>query len=177
MKLQEIMPVVVLFAGTALSHAQIWSTDNAKRPEGQPAISLTLSANPQQIKLGESTRLEVSLKNISGSEIFVPKDIGESDNSSYDVFAVDDKGVEAPSTPYYRYLHGKRLPTDPHVYYGTGSRNAEQVEPGGTLRSQINLARLRLLDHVGTYTIWVERFDDISKSRVKSNTVTVTVSP
>ena len=71
--------------------AQIWRTDNTKQPEGKPAISLTLSVNPKQVKLGESAQLEVSLKNLSVSEIYVYKDIGKSDNSSYDVFVVDDK--------------------------------------------------------------------------------------
>jgi|GEM_PF-5139845 len=180
MNLQGKMLVVVLFAGTVLGRAQqaqIWRTDNTKQPEGKPAISLTLSVNPQQVKLGESTQLEVSLKNLSVGEIFVYKDTGKSDNSSYDVFVVDDKGVEASTTPYYRHLHGTRLPGDPHVYYGTGSRSADPVEPGGILNSQIKLERLRLLDHAGTYKIWVERADGISKSRVKSNTVTVTVTP
>lgn len=118
MKLQGVIPVVVVFAGTALSYAQIWRTDNTKQPEGTPAISLTLSVNPQQIKLGESTQLEVSITNLSGGEIFVYKDIGQSDNSSYDVLVVDDKGVDAPTTPYYRYLHGTRLPGDPHYVPG-----------------------------------------------------------
>jgi hypothetical protein len=167
MKLQGVIPVVVLFAGTALGHAQIWSTDHTKQPAGKPAISLTVSVNPQQIKLGESTQLEVSLTNLSGGEIFVYKDIGDSDDWSYEVSAVDDKGVEAPTTPYYRYLKGGRLPGDPH--YVPRSRHAVPVEPGKVLKSQINLAHLRLLDHTGTYTIWVERNDDISKSLVKSN--------
>ncbi len=176
MKVQGIILVIALFAGTAASRAQIWSTKDMKLPEGKPAISLTLSANPQQIKSGGSIQLEILLTNISGGEIFVYKDIGKSDNSSYDVMVVDDRGVEAPTTPYYRHLRGKRLPGDPHLSYGTGSRMAVPVEPGETLKSQIDLVLLRLLNHSGTFTTWVERNDDISKSRVKSNLVIVTVT-
>jgi hypothetical protein len=175
MKLQRTILEIAVIAGTVFGLAQITIAQPTKQPEGKPAISLLLSANPQDIKIDESTQLGITLKNISASELSVGRLVAESDDFDYHVMAVDDKGVEAPTTPYYRYVRGKRLPGDPH--FVPPSRMIVMLKPDEVLKSQIKLDHLRLLDHAGTYTIWVERFDDISKSRVKSNTVTVTVNP
>src|ERR1700751_6160791 len=93
MKIHDVMIVVTFIAGTASGIPQITSTNNTKQSASESAISLTLAANPQQVKRGESTRLDISLKNVSASAISVFREVSESDDSDYDVFVIDDKGI------------------------------------------------------------------------------------
>ncbi len=175
MRLNRAMIVAVLLGATASSSsAQITSTDNSVHPGSQPAVSLSLSAVPARVKVGESIRLYISLKNISTKEIFVGNDIGSA-APDYDVFVVDDQGAVPPTTPYYRFVKGGRLPSDPR-FYSTYSRSTVLVQPGKALGSSIDLGKLYELDHAGLYKIWVERLDQISNTKVKSNTISVTIS-
>jgi hypothetical protein len=174
MTFYKAMLAALLLGGIAFGSAQITSTDNSRHPGSQPSVSLNLLAVPMQVKPSGSLLLKISLHNISTKDILVGYDIG-SGAVDYDVFVVDDQGIEPPTTAFCRFVKGKRLPGDPR-FYSTYSRPTVLVQPGKSQETTINLEKLYGLDHAGVYKVWVERFDGISMTRVQSNTITVTVT-
>lgn len=63
MRLERAMIAAVLLGAIASgSSAQITSTDNSVHPGSKPAVSLSLSVVPAQVKVGESITLYISLK-------------------------------------------------------------------------------------------------------------------
>jgi uncharacterized protein YfaS (alpha-2-macroglobulin family) len=166
-----IAAVAVLIAGSALAESQSVSKDNAT----QPAFSLTLSAASAQVRTGESLRLIVSLKNIASKEIVIAKENATSDEADYRIYAVDEQGKNASSTPYYRVLKGERQ-TEVPKFVIRRSTQMLTVQPGESLESGIDLGRIYKTDTPGVYKIWVERLDKISNVLVKSNAITVTVT-
>ena len=51
------------------------------------------------------------------------------------------------------------------------------VKPGATFEDHVDLTSIYDLSQPGKYTVQVQRTDAVSKTLVKSNTVTVTVTP
>lgn len=167
-----IATVALLITGLTLADAQSVSKDNAT----QPAFSLNLSAASTQVRAGEALRLVVSLKNISSKEIIIAKENATSDEADYSVLAIDEQGKNASTTPYYRVLKGERQ-TEVPKFVIRRSTQMLTVQPGESLESGIELGRIYKIETPGVYKIWVERLDKVSNIRVKSNTVTVTVTP
>jgi hypothetical protein len=171
----KAMTVLVLFGGSASIGAQIRSTDNSINPGSQPSISLILSASSPQIKLGDQIRLNISLTNTSGKEILVGDERGGVE-VDYDISIADENGKAPAATAYLRSIKGNRLPDDPK-FYRTYSRQILSVKPGMSLDNRIDLGRIYKIISPGIYKIRVERLEEISKKRVQSNTITLTVIP
>jgi len=147
-----------------------------------PAFSLSLSAKQAQVKVGESIQLVVSLKNTSKKLIYVGKEHHKSGkvDYGYHVIALDDGGNMPTKTRYYRYMMGESLPDGlmNDVINEVGGRiEFLPLQPGESIESDVNVMRFYNIELPGKYEIWVELYDDQSKIRVKSNTITVTVTP
>lgn len=177
MNISRALIAVLLLGPAANGYPQITAADNSSHPSTHPSVNISIStAATTQFKLGTPIRLKVVLTNISGKEIFVGKEVSYNDLADYDVFVVNDHGESAPTTALHRFLSGKRRPDDPRFYF-THSRQILLVHPGQSLKSGIDLETIYKISQPGTYKIWVERQDGISNQRIKSNEITITVTP
>jgi len=177
MNISRALIAVLLMGSAAIVHAQITSADNSVHPGSHPSVKIALSTSATQFKLGEPVRLDILLTNISGHPIFVGKEIGINGANEYDVFVVNDHGKSAPTTAYYRFIKGRRRPGDPKFFYSSHSRAILLVSPDQSVKSQIDLGKVYKIDQPGIYKIWVERQDEISNQKLKSNTMTITMTP
>ena len=168
--------LVATMCGVPFVDAQIMKADKATAPESQPSVALTLSAIPCTARTGQAIELKVSVKNISQRNIVVADEIGPNGGADYDVFVTDSQGMSAPETAYHRHLKGRRQPNDP-LFYRSGSRQTSVVQPGRSVGDVIDVGKIYDLSKPDTYKIWLERLDQTSGIHVKSNVVTVTVTP
>jgi len=176
MKLRHTLLAIILCGTSAVGYPQITSADNSVHPGSPPSVKITISTSATQFKLGEPVRLEISLTNISGKEIFVGRSVSANDIDDYDLFVVDNHGKSAPTTASYRFFKGKRQPGDP-MFYSTYSRGILLVSPGQSVKNGIDVGKAYKIGQPGVYKIWVERLDQTRNQRVRSNIITVTVTP
>jgi hypothetical protein len=85
----------------------------------------------------------------------------------------DDKGNSPPETKYQRVLRGEEPLTEPWV----ASVATISVDPGKTFSDAMIANKFYDLSKPGKYKIQVQRTDPASKVVVKSNVITVTVTP
>jgi hypothetical protein len=95
------------------------------------------------------------------------------------VEVLNDQGNSAHDTLYKRSLKGKgRCDEAGRCYLGfMGSIITYFLKPGETIKDGLTLNRLYDLTKPGKYTIQCQRFDEESNSWVKSNKITITVTP
>jgi len=162
-----------------LAFGTLWiSAQSAPATAAQSApFSLKVSTTAEQFRLGAAINLQISLTNTSGRKIYVQRANGGLAEAEFDVFAKDDSGVSAPESSYYRVLKGRppRDSSEPKfiVRY---SFQVVAAQPGESLQSSIDLSKIFDFDRQGKYNVWVVRNDSASKSRVKSNVITVVIS-
>lgn len=137
----------------------------------QPLISIALSPPETTVKSGHQIELRITLTILRPTAF--PTQAGA--EREYYVDVRGSSGEEPPITKYLDTIrgHGKRpkpfmIPPPPTV--------AVLVQAGNTTTEKLDLSQLYDLRKPGTYTPWVSRLDYDSKTWVKSNTVTITVT-
>ncbi len=137
-------------------------------------FSLTLSVSQPTVKAGGPIVVQVTVRNISDHLIGVEEDRTSTQENNYRVTVLGKEGNEAATTAFHRMLRGKPSHGDPEIVINT-SELLVPLDPGKTLIDPIDLARMYSLGP-GTYTVRVERTFD-NQAPVRSNTVTITVTP
>jgi hypothetical protein len=171
-----ILAIISVVCTPADVHAQAAKATQS----ANPPFSLTLSAVQPIVKAGSDVWVNVTLKNKSDHKISVYKENTDDQGGFVYQFNVsDDKGALVPETKFARrlncHLTADELAKEPCV--GLRSGGHIPVDPRGTMEDRMNVSRLHDLSQPGKYTIQVERYDDESKTFVKSNTITVIVTP
>jgi hypothetical protein len=136
----------------------------------ESAFSLTITAPRDTVKSGGDLRLDISLKNISDRDQSVAY---TSPEVTFDIRAFDFAGKPVGKTPSHRAVRG-----DDGSWNWSGSAIISTFKPGKEVHQEVSLQKLFDLDRPGKYTVEV-RFLDVlgNKAIVKSNTITVTVTP
>jgi hypothetical protein len=143
----------------------------------QLVYALNIRATQSEAKVGEPISIDIILTNISNKALGIAFDMAGRSEFTYEVFVDNQQGVEAPYTPYLRALRGKlREPGDPDMLIQS-DRKMWIVQPGKAVTTHMDITRLCKIEVPGTYTVWVERLDQSSGIRVRSNTVSLTVNP
>src|SRR5258706_741466 len=145
------------------------TTAQVAQPE-KPPFTITISTPQVTVKAGLDVRLKVTMMNTSDRDINYTVGTGP----IIDIDIRDAGGKPLSETPDGRKIHG----TDRKVA-GPGSGTVVRVplKPGETLDGESILNQEYDLSIPGKYTIQAVRADPISKNVVKSNTITVTVTP
>lgn len=135
----------------------------------QPAISLTIKADPETVKAGSPVRIDITITNVSKQTIRVDRETIEAMGESTHQFDVrDSSGNPVPETRYYRQFKG-----DPLTWHNF-RRSA--LAPGATTKDEATLTKLFDLSIPGEYTVQARRYDEFSsRTWVKSNTIKITV--
>jgi len=140
----------------------------------QQSFTISISTAQSSFKATREIRLQVIITNTSQQEIAVGNAGGEAaELSGYEIIVFDDKGNAPPETRYHKGVRRE----DPNIPVGTGSLVKVSLGPGQSLKDATILNRLYDLSKPGNYTIQVQRTDPETKTVVKSNIITLTITP
>jgi hypothetical protein len=142
-------------------------------------FSITISMTPVA-KAGAEVRLSIVYTNTSEQEIELVRNTGPGGEFFNRVLVQDERGRPAPLTKYGRDLTAAEV-TGPsrHNYLPrdfSGGLLFLRMPPGKTREDAIILSKLHDLSRPGIYTVQVERFDEMTKTFVSSNRLTITVT-
>jgi len=137
-----------------------------------PTFSLSISAAQEVVKSGSAVTVQVVLTNISDHKIGFPWLLGHP-AWNYELNVRDSQGNAVQPAPRNWVDKDGRH----HARIRAGSVTALSLEPGEAMKHEFDVRDFKTLAQPGKYTIQVQRTDDESKSEVKSNTLTVTVTP
>src|ERR1700730_9323434 len=163
---QSLTLFVAVLAATNTLGAQSAKTSQPVVPAFEIAISLESSV----VKAGSKITVKATLVNKSSSNLLFSTDenIAKLD---FKADVRDSQGNLAPLTEYGRSV--MRNETAPDIT----SAGYSMVRPGETKKSDVDITKLYNLSQPGKYSIRVQRIDDAIKMAVKSNTITLTVTP
>lgn len=139
-------------------------------------FTLKISAGNSSIKAGAAVWVDATVTNTSSHSISVSGSV-EKAGFEYSIEVRNEHAAEAPKTRLGQELSGQAKPA------GGGLPETVVVEdfgyrtlaPGKSLTDRVEATKLYDFTEAGKYTIQFTRFDDQTKSLVKSNTITITI--
>jgi hypothetical protein len=145
--------------------------------QGKPTvISLSLSADNESFKVGSPVIMRVDLKNKSGHDLFLGL-LAAPGEDLYSIEVHNDKG-EVPIETEHGKLHNGHVPVE---LLKPKNMNFSVVcvplKAGEIITHGLNLSKVYNFERPGKYEIQVQRADAESLDFVKSNKVTITVTP
>jgi hypothetical protein len=172
--------ISAILAAHSTAVAQSVPQGTSKTSSGAPATSITISAFHDSVNAGSRVDVIVTLTNTSNHDIWLVR-LRSGADSKIDVR--DANGKLAPDTSFGYLRNGHvaqsaldetRFSTNDLTDNGVG----EMVKAGQTTKWSMNAGKFYDMSHPGMYRIRIEREDpEDPKIIVKSNTVTVTVTP
>lgn len=140
---------------------------------GQQAEFTLCIATPQTtVKTGADIPIEIKLRNISDHTIPIFVSPGESGiGLAFDVSVLNENGAKVPETPAGLQAHGKT--NRPNTISG----GTMVIAVGGEKKYITHISKIFDISAPGQYTVQVQKLDKANKIVVKSNTLTLTVSP
>ena len=139
------------------------------------SFSVTISPEELTVKAGSPVWVVATIENKSNHDVRVYRAISSDMDQGGWVYTVDvrdNKGVASPETRFYRIVQDR----DPDVTMKK-SGGSTKLKPGETMTDRVNVSKLYDLNQPGKYTIQFQRLDPETKTFVKSNEITVTVTP
>jgi hypothetical protein len=165
---------VVLLLGHALC-LQGQSTASQNSSQSKPGYTIAI-AGPSTVTLGTPINIIVTVTNITNDDLYWSSDIGKDSQYKGFHFHLLKGGNAVPSTFLHRKLTGTQRHGDPHEVSG-GSSIVLAHPPGKMFEIPIDLSRLYDVTQPGTYTVQVTRYDDETKSVVRSNIWKIDIAP
>jgi hypothetical protein len=168
-------PIKAFFCGAAL--LAFVPSYLAFASSAQHPFSITISTAQNSFKSGSEIRLQVVLTNTSDHSFSIGRAI---DGTSpvvagylFEIHVDNEKGNSPPETKYERALRGNGSPEDLPVSSGIGMN----LSAGQSSKDALAVNKFYDLSEPGKYKIQVQWTNPTSKIVVKSNTITVTVTP
>jgi len=168
MNLASITIIGVVILGVCLC-------DIGVKAQTEP-MSLSIEIDKSSVKLGDEIPIKILLKNNTDQSIRLSKTRTSGDGSfEYKVdVGREDHGVVAKK--YVEKLRRKEVQPDiPPV----GSVQFFTIQPGETDKDGVNISNRYEFDKPGKYSVQIERAlpESLGGGVIKSNTITVTVTP
>ena len=131
-------------------------------------------------KAGSAVWVDVTMENKTDHDISVYREnTVDQGGFVYKTYVWDEKGAIVPETKFGKRIQDHDTPEErvrePYVIVKSGGD--ANLKPGQKITDRVEVTKLYFLLHPGKYTIQLQRFDMESKSFLKSNKVTVTVTP
>jgi hypothetical protein len=174
--------LLVLLFTTPLYLGQIsrqTSPPEKKPGSTTPVFSITLEPPSTPIRLGSPVKITVTITNITSKDIYLDSTRTTSDIGAYRDFQylLAKDGQEVETTFFHRRMTARYRPDDPQEAPWSGSSILLPHPPGKIWAMTIDLKRLYEIKQAGEYTVIVSRFDDYSKTIVRSNTLRFKIVP
>jgi hypothetical protein len=169
--------LLAMFLGTSGPVAAQCTTATA----GDSPFSISISAAEQQVVSGSPVKVKLTLTNKSDHDISIWRENTEDEGGrTYRVDVHDDANKVPPETKIGTVRNGNwaelsRLSPEEIDLGGSGA--CITLKSGKSLTEDVSISRLYDLGKPGKYTIQLRRLVEGIGTYVKSNTVTVTVTP
>ena len=139
-------------------------------PNTKPPFALSIRPLQTSVSAGSEVRIEIALTNIADHEIGILRSAAEAD---YLVEVRDEQGKMAPDTEF-----GRRRKAPGSISVSTATP-LYMLKPREVLKDEIVVNRFHDMSVPARYAISVTRAipEELGSGVVKSNTVTVTVTP
>jgi len=139
------------------------------------AFSLTIGTRNPTVRLGSPIQVTITLENVSSGELGL--NVVSPAERQFNVIVIDTKGVPLPLTEFGHAVRG-----DSGAGIGGNGgvgtiRPGWGMKPGEKRKVEILVNNSYEFKTPGQYDIRVEKTDPKSKAVVRSNTLTVTVTP
>jgi len=166
--MRRITRLALLAASVVLAAASCLSQTSASQP-----FTIAIAAVQRDFKVGVEIRVRITLTNTSGRELLVGRAKGDAraEEAGYRIEVVNERGKNPPETKYQRVVKGEA--DDILVSSPVGFT----VQPGKTFEDAMIANKFYDLSQPGKYKIQVQRTEPATGILVKSNTITVTVTP
>ena len=130
---------------------------------------LILNAKESSVKSGGAIWVDVTVENKSDHVLLVYRELtGVGDDQGGWVYYSDVHDNEGRKPQPTKFLEERG---------GFGSGGYIHLKPGKTMTDRINICKLLDLSRPGKYSIQVYRRDGMGNTTLRSNTITVTVTP
>jgi hypothetical protein len=144
------------------------------------SFSLSIAPTSQTIGMGTTANITVSLRNVSKADIKIYEDKSRDASLSYGFDVLDaDETRQCMTEAYASFRDHKNDCLTPKpsskVFVNVESGVNLLIKPGAELPNSTNLSKLFTFTSAGTYTVQARRFDDVSKTLIKSNVATIIV--
>ena len=141
----------------------------------EPSFALSVTAAQDAVKAGSSVTLTITLTNTSDRKIQVVKEAGGRGPLDLRLDVRDGQGntVRRAGPKLSKEKNGRIVK---HIYVWASSVTNVDLPPGQKVTDVLPVDRLFDLTQPGKYSIQASRYDSETKTWVKSNTVTVTVT-
>jgi hypothetical protein len=145
----------------------------------RPSFSVTISVPQEVVAHGSEVKVTIILKNTSNRDIAIPRSPADDQGESHNKLTVRDEEGNLVADK-------ATIPARTDKEKGTQSEVVNlrmetiilfTVKPGDSLKDGIVLSNVYETLSAGKYSLQVERIDDTTKTVVKSNTITLTVTP
>jgi len=170
------MSRLLLFINAVLLSASLAWGQSPPQPKAPP-YTLTLSTLQGVVKAGSEVSLDLAVKNISHEQVvwnWQPHPYKGEINYEIRVDVQDSQGNRPPMTDAF----GSAMETKKQVGPANKFLVPEYIKPGETLTEKVSITDRYQLTVPGKYTIMVHKLDSyVSNVEVKSNTITITVTP
>jgi hypothetical protein len=157
-------------AGIAGAQSPQTSQDTSAGQTKEKSFSITIGTPRTVFQAGSKVLVKATFKDISDHDIVIPNLPLDDLTSEFHMDIRDSQGNKArlrnppPSPPYKQ----EDLPLH--------STRGSFLGPGTSVDWDVDVTDLYILSDPGKYTIQAQ-YDDKSKSWVKSNTITITITP
>ncbi|HET6143080.1 MAG TPA: hypothetical protein VFE02_06195 [Candidatus Acidoferrales bacterium] len=142
-----------------------------------PSFSIAISAVQNTAKAGSEIKITALLKNVSEHDLGIARTTGgHRADSFYTLEVRDQSGNLTPKTVLRREIEEHGTANGEIVLLG-GSVFTHTLKPNKILEGGIVVTNSHDLSKPGRYTIQCQRFDEETKTIVKSNKLTMTVTP
>jgi molecular chaperone DnaK (HSP70) len=139
-------------------------------------LSVSIEIDNSSVKLGADIQVKATLKNNTDQDVQVSELRTAADNHLEYKVTVERDDHTAVAKKYAEKLRRHEVPRDP---LETGSVHFVPIQPGKTHEDSVNISNRYEFDKPGKYSIQLERElpESLGGGVIKSNTITVTVTP
>lgn len=139
----------------------------------KPSYSITVSGPAAPIRLGMPVEVVIAVTNTTDKDLYWSSAMGKDSVYRDFRFFLTRDGRDVETTFFNRKMTGRQRSGDPdEVTAGPGTAIALAHPPGKMFEIPINLTRLYKITEPGLYTLKVSRYDEVTKTTVRSNVLT-----
>jgi hypothetical protein len=151
---------------------------NGTSVSAAPGYTITLTEPTNPFSLDLPILVTMTIKNITGGDIFWRAFRGTDKDSWYPDFRylLKKDGKEAETTFFHRKISGRQRSGDP-AEVSSGSTILLPKPPGTMFVITVDLKHLYQITEPGQYTLEISRVAEDDKTFVHSNTVTLNIVP
>ena len=181
LKISRIALPLMLSASAVVGTTTISLGGQNDKPntEAKASISLSLLSTKNVFKSSSLIRVTVTMTNISNHEIFYWRENADDPSGfEYKIDILKGPSPKSTDTKFGRYFKGREDPAQltPDTPLN-GSGGWRTLKAGDKIIDTVNISKMYDLSQAGSYEIQLRRFDEESKAFVKSNTITITITP